>query len=223
MNIEKKINSFTPNNDDNQIAIIGKNFDIKGDLNGIGAVIISGKIEGNISATQVVIERGATVLGDIACSQIDISGHVRGQIDAADVVIREKASIEGDLSYSTIAMESGSILSGKLKQVAVKPSSSIANAPVRPEPQSMQSQGLIRVAFPVDLSRKLQIHEARMGAHLSLEDGSPTPAWITLNQDKLGLTVGSQELKQLQEKNQKVDMRLHVGTQYFDFSLPIAR
>jgi cytoskeletal protein CcmA (bactofilin family) len=223
VNTEKKINTFTPNNNENQIAIIGKQFDIKGDLNGVGAVIISGKIEGNISATQVVIERGAKVLGDIACTQIDISGHVRGQIDATDVVIREKASIEGDLSYSTIAMESGSVVSGKLKQVPLKPSSAIANAPANPQQQALQSQGLIRVAFPVDLSRKLQIHESRMSAHLSLEDGSAAPAWISLNQDKLGLTVGSLELKQLQEKSQKLAMRLHVGSQYFDFSLPVTR
>ena len=223
MNVEKKINSFTPNNEDNQIAIIGKNFDIKGDLNGAGAVIISGKIEGNISATQVVIERGATVLGDIVCTQIDISGHVRGQVDATTVVIREKASIEGDLSYSTIAIESGSAVSGKLKQVAIKPSNSISDALVRPGPQPSSAQGIVRIAFPADLSRKLQIHEARMSAHLSLEDGSPPPSWISLNQDKLGLSVASQELKQLQEKNQKVDMRLHVGSQYFDFSLPVAR
>jgi cytoskeletal protein CcmA (bactofilin family) len=221
VNVEKKINSFTPNNDDNQIAIIGKNFEIKGDLSGAGAVIISGKIEGNISATQVIVERGATVLGDVACTQIDISGHVRGQIDAATVVIREKASIEGDLSYSTIAIENGSTVSGKLKQVSIKPSTS--DALVRPGPQPSNAQRIVRIAFPIDLSRKLQIHEARMSAHLSLEDGSPPPAWISLNQDKLGLSVDSQELKQLQEKNQKVDMRLHVGSQYFDFSLPVAR
>lgn len=223
MNTERKVNPLTPSNNEDQIAIIGKKFDIKGDLNGVGAVIISGKIEGNISATQVVIERGATVLGDISCTQIDISGHVRGLIDAGDVVIREKASIEGDLNYSTIAIESGSAVSGKLKQTTSKPSSAMVGAPPSPAYQPSPPQGIVRIAFPVDLSQKLRLHESRMSAHLSLVNGNPPPPWIRLNQDKLGLAVDNLELEQLQAKNQKIEMRLHVGTQFFDFSLPITQ
>jgi len=226
VNTDKRTSLITPSNSEDQIAIIGKKFDIKGDLNGIGAVIISGKIEGNISASQVVIERGGVVLGNIACSQIDISGQVRGTIDAADVVIRDKASIEGDLSYSSIAMESGCTISGKLKQTAPKQQATVETAQTIAHPpptQNTYSQGSISIPLPIELCHKLRLHEARMSAHLSLIDGNPAPPWIELNQDKLGLTVDALELQQLQEKKQAIEMRLHVGSHYFDFNLPNSR
>ena len=218
------MNPPASSNSESQITIISKSFDVKGDLNGVGAVIVSGKIEGNISASQIVVEGTAVILGDITCEQIDISGHVRGLINAADVIIRETASIEGDLNYSSIAMESGSTITGKLKQTPAKQSSTMVAAPITSaQTLATQRQESLNIAFPVELSQKLQLHESRMSAHLSLVDGGPAPAWVNLNHDKLGLSVNSLELRQLQEKNQVIEMRLHVGSQYFDFNLPIAR
>ena len=59
-----------------------------------------------------------------------------------------------------------------------------------------------------------------MSAHLTLLDGTPIPSWINLNQDKLGLIVDSLQLQELEDSGLKIEMRLHVGSQYFDFNLP---
>ena len=157
---------------------------------------------------------GASVLGNVNCSQLDISGHARGQIEAANVIVHKNAVIEGDLNYSSLTIESGGVVTGKLKQSTPKLEGVSKNF------DSKGVQTKTRIAFPVDLSEKLRNHESRMGAHLSLIDGSPVPAWINLTQDKLGLIVSGLELQQLQETGLKLEMRLHVGANYFDFNLP---
>ena len=221
MSNDKKIGPFAPINNEDQVVIIGNTFDIKGDLNGVGAAIISGKIEGNVTASQIVIEGGASIIGNITCALLDISGHVRGSIDAANVIIREKATIEGDLTYSSLVIENGGIVTGKLKQNIAKPLGSMDSSQNNLQSLRAQTQALTHVAFPLDLSQKLRSHGSRMIAHLSLIDGSQIPSWIGLTQDKLGLTVRSLELQQLVDSNLKLDMRLHVGSEFFDFYLPI--
>lgn len=219
MSSDQKISPLNPINNEDQIMIIGKKFDIKGDLDGVGAVIISGKVEGNVSASQVVVEGGGSIIGNITCQQLDVSGHVRGAIEVTDVVIRQQGEIEGDLNYSTIAIESGGAISGKLKQTTPKTSIPTSGAPRGFEPTKVQ--GMTRITFPIDLSQKLRSHESLKSAHISLLDGSPVPGWINLAEDKLGLMVDSLQLKQLNESNLKIELRLHVGSQYFDFTLPV--
>lgn len=217
---DKKINAFTQIKNEEQIVIIGESFDIKGDLSGTGAAIISGKIEGNVSANQVVVEKGGSVIGNIICQELDISGYIRGSIEGSDIVIRENATIEGDLSYLTLTIENGGVVTGKLKRVNAKPAKAIAGDSKSPPPQGVQSQNLTRIVFPVDLSQKLRTHPGWMSAHLTLIDGAPIPSWINLNQDKLGLIVDSAQLQELEASGLKIKMRLHVGSQFFDFNLP---
>lgn len=221
MSIEKKISPMTSISNEDQVVIVGNTFEIKGDINGLGAVIISGKIEGNVSASQIVIESGASVIGNVTCLQLDISGHVRGLIESGNVIVRENATIEGDLNYSSLAIESGGTVTGKLKQVSSKSPGNADAGPKNFQSPRVPTQTVTHISFPVDLSQKLRSHESRMSAHLSLLDGSPVPVWIRLNQDRLGLTVNSLELQQLEDSNLNLELRLHVGSQFFDFKLPI--
>jgi cytoskeletal protein CcmA (bactofilin family) len=208
-NTQKNINPPDIKSEE-QVAVIGKLFEFKGNLSGTGAVILSGKIEGNILATQVIVEKEAHAVGDISCQQIDISGHVQGMIEVVDAVIRTTAIIEGDLHYSSIAIESGGRIIGRLKQVQKKITPNDGKPP----------KEFTQIAFPVELAEKLRTHESRMAAYLSAIDGSPPPEWIKLNQDRLGLTANSIELKRLKDAGSQMGMRLHIGSQYFDFNLP---
>jgi len=216
----EKISPFAPINNEDQVVIIGNKFELKGDLNGVGAAIISGKIEGNVSASYVVIESSGLIIGNITCALLDISGHVRGSIDSGDVIIRENATIEGDLTYSSLAIESGGVVTGKLKQAIAKPLDGLGSDQKNFQSPRAQPQALTHIVFPLDVSQKLRSHASRMSAHLSLIDGSPIPSWIGLTQDKLGLMVHSREFQQLVDSELKLDMRIHVGSQFFDFHLP---
>lgn len=218
-NNSPKVNTPDFNNEE-QVVVIGKQFDFEGNLSGTGAVILSGKMEGNIISTQVIIEKEARAIGNISCQQIDISGYVQGVVEVVDAVIRATATVEGDLHYSSIAIENGGRIIGKLKQTPKKSSPitiDIAKEFVTPKKTAPE---FIQIAFPVDLTQKLRTHESHMGAYLTMTDGGATPSWVKLNQDKLGLTANSVELKRLEDTRSQVELRLHVGSQYFDFKLP---
>jgi cytoskeletal protein CcmA (bactofilin family) len=208
-------NKSEPINNEDQVAIIGNKFDIKGDLNGVGAAIISGKIEGNISANQVVIEHGGSVVGNITCQQIDISGHVYGLIEAIDVVIREKGVIEnGDLNYTTLAIESGGVVTGRLKQ------QSVDVVPNNIQPLRAETKKQMSIAFSGDLEGVLHSKELRRQARLSLLDGSAPPYWVCLSLEEPCLIVNVPEYEQLKESGLKLGLRLQVGIKNFELSLP---
>lgn len=214
MNNDKKNTSASINNED-QVVIIGNKFDVRGDLNGVGAAIISGKIEGNVSASQVIIERGGSVIGNITCNQLDISGHVQGLIEAVDIVIREKGVIEdGDLNYSTLAIESGGVVTGRLKQQAMD------GSPKNIQPLRAETQAQVFIAFGGGLEEILRSAVLRHEARLSLMDDTPIPYWIQLSQAEPGLIVNVVEYEQLIDSGLKLEMRLYVDSQYFDLSLP---
>ena len=121
------------NIDEDNVLLLGKNFNIVGDLIGQGTVIVSGKIEGNIISNRTVSEAGSAIVGNIECKQLDISGAVKGLIQAANVIIRKGALVEGEVHYATLAMEQGCEVLGKLKKIlkcfSINPFFSICYSP----------------------------------------------------------------------------------------------
>ena len=201
--------------DEDNVLLLGKNFSIVGDLTGQGTVIVSGKVEGNISSKKAVSEPGSFVVGNISCTQLDVSGSVKGLIQATNVIIRKGALVEGEVHYSTLAMEQGCEVLGKLKKIVEQSPSSAAT------PGKNQTTEVILLNFPNELKIKLQDSAARSSASLTLVDGSPAPAWVNLTGDKLGLLVNSNEIAALKNKNETLQLRLNAGENYFEFSLPL--
>ena len=205
--------------DEDNVLLLGKNFSIVGDLIGQGTVIISGKVEGNITAKKAVSEAGSYVVGNISCTQLDVSGLVKGLIQATNVIIRKGALVEGEVHYSTLAMEQGCEVLGKLKKIIEKPlASGASNTTIDTKNQATE---VVLLNFPNELKVKLQDSVLRSKANLTLVNGGAAPAWINLTGDKLGLLVSSNEIQALKNKNETLQLRLNVGENYFDFSLPL--
>ncbi|QWD74960.1 polymer-forming cytoskeletal protein [Polynucleobacter sp. TSB-Sco08W16] len=206
------------NIDEDNVLLLGKNFNIVGDLIGQGTVIVSGKIEGNIISNRTVSEAGSSIVGNIECKQLDVSGSIKGLVQAANVIIRKGALVEGEVHYSTLAMEQGCEVLGKLKKISDKRiSSSVQSGTIGSNAQAES----ILLNFPDELKAQLQDLSVRAGATLTLIDGSQAPLWISLTQDKLGMLVSSGELQSLKNRNETLQLRLNVGGTHFDFSLPL--
>lgn len=220
MNINNQSNLPAVDDAENKIALIGRAFEIKGDLIGQGTVVVAGIVNGNISADEVIAEKGSSILGNITCMQVDTSGQIKGQIEASEVIIRESASIEGDVIYSSLAIESGGTISGSMKKIVVKQTGSFSSTQKEFLRKDDKPKTLTSIIFPADLIQKLRNHESRESAFISLADGSPIPSWIRLNQDKLGLTVDTSQLEQLKDKGLNIPIRLHIGSNFFDFTIP---
>lgn len=88
---------------------------LQGDLIAKGRVVIDGKMHGNIRSSKHV-SLGATSYfeGDIESSSALISGYVKGRIQAKTLSVKVPATIIGDLISTSVQIESGVILQGKI-------------------------------------------------------------------------------------------------------------
>ena len=65
-----------------EISSISSSITIVGKISGKGTVRISGRIEGELHASTVLIDDGAEVEGDIVAAELIIGGRVKGTIHA---------------------------------------------------------------------------------------------------------------------------------------------
>ena len=97
-------------------AHIGSTIVIKGDISAKEPLVVSGRVEGTISAPGcvVTIEAGAEVHADIEAAGIVVSGSVHGSLQAEErITLRAGADVEGDLTAPRIAVEDGAFARGQ--------------------------------------------------------------------------------------------------------------
>ena len=222
-NTESTNHPYAQDVDQDKLLIIGKNFTAIGDLMGQGTVVVVGRLEGNMITTKAIIAAGSTVLGNLTCVQSDISGYVKGTIEAANVIIRKGAKIEGEINYSTLAMEQGSDVLGKLKKISPKPQTT--QGPALTSYEARTEKPKLTETFALDIhpewKQKLASDPiSRADTRLEQNDGTPAPAWITLTADKCGIVVASEEFKALVAQGKSFKLRLTNGSDCFDFNLP---
>ena len=70
-----------------EISSISSEITIVGKITGKGTMKISGRIEGELHASSVLIADGAQVEGDIVAKEVTIGGSVRGTIHANRVIV----------------------------------------------------------------------------------------------------------------------------------------
>lgn len=103
---------------------------VNGDIECLGKLTISGKVTGNLLASDIVVntERlegsiisegsvkvglGTVVIGDVTANSAIFSGAVKGEIDVkGPVVLDSTAIIEGNIKAKSIQMENGAVMDG---------------------------------------------------------------------------------------------------------------
>ena len=90
---------------------------VTGDITCESLLLEATVVNSNISVTaNIIIREGTTINGNIYCKNITVSGAVNGNINASGAILLKKsASVKGDLCGSSIGMETGAKLSGKVK------------------------------------------------------------------------------------------------------------
>ncbi len=115
-------------NSDGAPSIISHNLKIIGNLQSTGDIQVDGTVEGDITATKVLIGEGARISGQVEAEQIVIRGEVAGSVRGRDVEIGRTAKVQGDIQHESLAIEAGAHIDGALKPVAfLTPGSSEAS------------------------------------------------------------------------------------------------
>lgn len=96
--------------------IIGKNCQIKGDLQCDGDLRIDGVTEGNIvSNGRLVVGKEAKIKGNIRCNSAEFHGTVVGDTHCDGLLIlKPTANVEGSIKVTQFALEQGAVLNTNL-------------------------------------------------------------------------------------------------------------
>jgi cytoskeletal protein CcmA (bactofilin family) len=101
-------------------SILGKDLKIKGNLNADGDIQLDGKVEGDISTTNLTVGEYAVVHGTLTCDSVIVAGAVHGGINAKIVVLSKTATVIGDIHHESLSIEAGATVDGLCRHVSRK-------------------------------------------------------------------------------------------------------
>jgi cytoskeletal protein CcmA (bactofilin family) len=109
--------SLAPSSESTTLVAAGT--ELRGDLNFSGSLEIQGSIVGKIvgddETAQIRILNGGSVLGEIWVPNVIVNGLIEGDIYASKhIQLAAKAKVEGTIYYSSIEIERGADIGGKL-------------------------------------------------------------------------------------------------------------
>ena len=101
-------------------SLIGAGTTIEGNLNFSGGLRIDGQVNGNVVAEQgkpstLVLSEHARVNGEVNVTHLVINGSISGPVFASEYMeLQSKAKINGDVHYTTLEIQLGAIVDGRL-------------------------------------------------------------------------------------------------------------
>ena len=102
-------------------SVIGRDAQVKGEINSKGAVRIDGEFEGKVTAKgDVFIGEGSKVVGNLIGGRVVVSGEVNGNISAADgLEISRSGRVYGDIAGDKLVIDEGAIYKGRVNMEAL--------------------------------------------------------------------------------------------------------
>jgi cytoskeletal protein CcmA (bactofilin family) len=94
---------------------ISRDVTVVGKIFGEGTVQLFGRIEGEVSASTVLIKEGAQVEGDVFAEELTIAGQVNGTIHANRVKLNSTAVVEGDIFHRSLSIDENARFEGLSK------------------------------------------------------------------------------------------------------------
>jgi cytoskeletal protein CcmA (bactofilin family) len=104
-------------------SLIGMGTHVTGDISTEVSLRVDGSVQGNLTANgqniiSVVIGATGEVIGNIHAHRVVVAGKVTGNIMATErVELRNNCQVDGDISYQSLALEHGSKVQGRLRQL----------------------------------------------------------------------------------------------------------
>jgi cytoskeletal protein CcmA (bactofilin family) len=97
-------------------AIISEDLTIEGDLLAKeSAVLVRGRVDGNVTAKAIEIDRTGIVTGTLSADLVTISGELTGRVECADLSLSDSAKVKADLSTGTLTSSRGARLLGRVE------------------------------------------------------------------------------------------------------------
>ena len=122
-------------------SIICGDMEIHGSITSEGALQIDGLVDGDVSAADITIGAGGTVIGEVKAEAVKVKGEVRGSIRARKVELETGAKVHGDILHSSLSIQPNAMFEGQVKhdQDPLKDSAPKAANSDRPSPKTVDT------------------------------------------------------------------------------------
>ncbi|WOR16426.1 polymer-forming cytoskeletal protein [Hyphomonas sp. FCG-A18] len=97
-------------------SIICADMTITGSIASDGAIQIDGKVDGDITASDMVIGSTGEIVGEIKADTLRVKGKIRGSIRAKKVELETGASVIGDIIHSALVIQPDASFEGQVKR-----------------------------------------------------------------------------------------------------------
>ena len=96
---------------------IGSDMSIVGKIECNGPAQVSGRIEGELRASDLLISDGAHVEGNVVAQNVTVCGRIKGTIRAVRVKLQNGGAVEGDIFHRTLSIDENSQFEGSSRRV----------------------------------------------------------------------------------------------------------
>ena len=90
--------------------VVSNGSTIEGRITSPNTISVSGLVQGELNASEIVIEKEGSVSGAIFAEHLIIIGNFEGEVSANKITIASSGNVKGDLSYKRVAIDDGAIL-----------------------------------------------------------------------------------------------------------------
>lgn len=101
-------------------SFIQKGVTLKGELRARGVILVEGRVEGEVFATDhLIVGESGNILGNIEAGHLTNRGTIQGDVAAGNkVVLVEKSHLTGDITAFQLVVEEGSNFDGRCKMLS---------------------------------------------------------------------------------------------------------
>ncbi len=132
-------------------SIICNDMKITGSVLSEGALQIDGKIDGDVSAQDIVIGATGIITGEVKAEVVTVKGTIKGSIRARKVELETGAKVEGDIIHTSLSIQPNAVFEGQVKH-AEDPLKDAgpqgASAPVASPPAALSASPAAPVSKP---------------------------------------------------------------------------
>ncbi len=102
--------------------VVGPSVVVEGDFSSEGNILVKGTVSGNVQTGRLLtVEEGAKILANVKANDALVSGEVKGNMHVEEKLhLTESARVLGDIYCSTLEVESGAIVHGKVTMTDIE-------------------------------------------------------------------------------------------------------
>ena len=98
------------NNGTGSGTVVASESAFEGRITSPNLITVAGFVEGELNASEIVIEREGTVKGSIFAEHLIIIGNFEGEVSSNKITIASSGSVKGKLSYKRVTIDDGALL-----------------------------------------------------------------------------------------------------------------